>query len=48
VKFFEWAYTSGDQMADELDYVPMPDAVKKAVRAQWRRMTDASGKAIIQ
>jgi len=48
VKFFEWAYASGDQMADELDYVPMPDAVKKAVRAQWRRMTDASGKAIIQ
>ena len=48
VKFFEWAYNSGDQMADELDYVPMPEAVKKAVRAQWRRITDASGKAILQ
>jgi phosphate transport system substrate-binding protein len=48
VKFFEWAYASGDQIADELDYVPMPDAVKKAVRAQWQRMTDASGKPIVQ
>jgi len=48
VKFFEWAYASGDQMADDLDYVPMPEPVKKAVRAQWRRITDASGKPIIQ
>jgi phosphate transport system substrate-binding protein len=48
LKFFEWAYSSGDQMADDLDYVPMPDAVKKAVRAQWRRITDAGGKAIVQ
>ena len=48
VKFFDWAYASGDQIADELDYVPMPDAVKKAVRAQWQRMTDASGKPIVQ
>jgi phosphate transport system substrate-binding protein len=48
VKFFAWAYASGDQIADELDYVPMPDAVKKAVRAEWQHMTDASGKPIAQ
>jgi phosphate transport system substrate-binding protein len=48
VKFFEWAYASGDQMADELDYVPMPDAVKSVVRKQWRQMTDTSGKPIVQ
>jgi len=48
LKFFEWAYSSGDQMADDLDYVPMPDAVKKVVRAQWRRLTDAGGKPIVQ
>ena len=48
VKFFTWAYASGDQIANELDYVPMPDTVKKAARAQWQRMTDASGKPIVQ
>jgi phosphate transport system substrate-binding protein len=48
LKFFEWAYSSGDQMADELDYVPMPNTVKKVVRAQWLRMTDAGGKPIVQ
>ena len=26
LKFFDWAYTNGDKMAEELDYVPMPDA----------------------
>jgi phosphate transport system substrate-binding protein len=28
LKFFDWAYKNGAKMADELDYVPMPDAVK--------------------
>src|SRR2546429_8223304 len=28
LKFFEWAYKSGDKTATDLDYVPMPDAVK--------------------
>jgi phosphate transport system substrate-binding protein len=27
VKFFKWAYASGDKMAMDLDYVPMPDSV---------------------
>ena len=27
LKFFDWAYKNGDKMADELDYVPMPDPV---------------------
>jgi phosphate transport system substrate-binding protein len=48
VKFFEWAYTSGDQMAADLDYVPMPDSVKKVVRTQWRRISDAGGKPVLQ
>jgi len=48
VKFFEWAYASGDQIADELDYVPMPDAVKSVVRKQWRQMTDTAGKPVVQ
>jgi phosphate transport system substrate-binding protein len=46
LKFFDWAYSSGDKMAADLDYVPMPDAVKAMVRKQWEMIADASGKAI--
>lgn len=46
LKFFDWAYTDGDKMADELDYVPMPDSVKKVIRQSWGKITDTSGKAI--
>ncbi len=31
LKFFDWAYKNGDKTADELDYVPMPDAVKATI-----------------
>ena len=27
LKFFAWAYAKGDKMAEDLDYVPMPDKV---------------------
>ena len=35
IKFFEWAYTKGDAMADELDYVPLPTQQKDQTRAIW-------------
>lgn len=35
MKFFDWAYQNGDDAAAALDYVALPDAVKKAVRAAW-------------
>jgi phosphate transport system substrate-binding protein len=35
LKFFAWAYAEGDQMADELAYIPMPDSVVKDVEAMW-------------
>jgi len=38
LKFFDWAYTSGDKSADDLDYVPLPDAVKNHIRADWKRL----------
>jgi phosphate transport system substrate-binding protein len=31
LEFFSWAYAKGDSMAVELDYVPMPERVKKLV-----------------
>jgi phosphate transport system substrate-binding protein len=45
-KFFTWAYKSGDQMAADLDYVPMPDSVVSAVEKAWSQVTDASGKPV--
>jgi len=35
LKFFEWAYANGDAAATELEYVPLPGAVKDLVRKQW-------------
>ncbi|MEP7282813.1 MAG: phosphate ABC transporter substrate-binding protein PstS [Rubrivivax sp.] len=47
LKFFGWAYDNGDQMASDLDYVPMPDVVKALVRKQWAdNLKDGAGKAI--
>jgi phosphate transport system substrate-binding protein len=36
LKFFNWAYKSGTQMAADLDYVPLPESVIKQVRATWK------------
>jgi phosphate transport system substrate-binding protein len=46
LKFFEWAYSSGDKMAAELEYVALPDAVKDLVRKRWSEIKDASGKVL--
>ncbi|HET7757323.1 MAG TPA: phosphate ABC transporter substrate-binding protein PstS [Steroidobacteraceae bacterium] len=36
LKFFDWAYRSGAQMAAELDYVPLPASLIAMVRSTWR------------
>ncbi|MGH9807256.1 MAG: phosphate ABC transporter substrate-binding protein PstS, partial [Terriglobia bacterium] len=47
LKFFDWAYGKGDKLAEELDYVPMPDAVVQLIRANWKaQIKDASGKSV--
>ena len=47
LKFFDWAYTSGDKMAADLDYVPMPDSVKGLVHKLWAdSIKDAAGKTV--
>ena len=35
IKFFDWAYTNGDKIATDLEYVALPPAVKDAVRKAW-------------
>src|SRR6266478_5115509 len=34
-KFFKWAFAKGDKMAEELDYIPMPDSVVKLIEKTW-------------
>ena len=46
LKFFDWAYKNGDKVADDLDYVAMPAAVKTHIEKSWAEIKDASGKAV--
>jgi phosphate transport system substrate-binding protein len=46
LKFFEWSFKNGDQMAAELDYVAMPPPVVKLIEGQWKDIKDASGKSV--
>jgi phosphate transport system substrate-binding protein len=36
MKFFDWAFTNGGKLAEELEYIPLPKAVQDAVRAAWK------------
>ena len=38
LKFFKWAFESGDQLALSLDYVPLPDAAVKVIEASWHQI----------
>jgi phosphate transport system substrate-binding protein len=46
LKFFDWSFKNGDQMATDLDYVPMPDPVVKLIATAWKEIKDPSGKAL--
>ena len=35
LKFFKFAFAKGDKMAEELDYIPMPDSVTKLIEKTW-------------
>jgi phosphate transport system substrate-binding protein len=35
LKFFDWAFDKGDKMAEELDYVPMPNSVVTEIEKIW-------------
>ena len=48
LKFFAWAYDKGDAMADELDYVPLPDSTIKLVNASWSKVTAKDGKITVK
>jgi phosphate transport system substrate-binding protein len=46
LKFFDWAYSKGDKMAEELDYVPMPDAVVNQIRKLWGEVKGPNGQPV--
>jgi phosphate transport system substrate-binding protein len=47
LKFFAWAFAKGTKMAEELDYVPMPQKVVGSIEAMWAKsITDTSGKPL--
>ena len=46
LSFFSWAFRNGGQMAEQLDYVPMPDKVISAVEQSWKQITGPDGKPV--
>jgi phosphate transport system substrate-binding protein len=42
LKFFAWGYKNGKQMADDLDYVPMPDSVVALIEKTWKEQIKGS------
>jgi phosphate transport system substrate-binding protein len=47
LKFFAWSFAKGDKMAEDLDYVLMPDKVVKDIETTWSaEIKDASGKPL--
>jgi phosphate transport system substrate-binding protein len=48
LKFFDWAYSKGGKMAEELDYVPMPPEVVTLIKKEWSSdIHDAGGKPLM-
>lgn len=48
LKFFNWAFEKGDKMADDLDYVPLPDATIKLIQTEMSKITAKDGKIALK
>jgi phosphate transport system substrate-binding protein len=47
MKFFDWSFKHGAKMAEELDYVPIPDALSKQIAEAWKAsIKEGAGKAL--
>ena len=48
LKFFSWAYEKGGELAEELDYVPLPQAVVTLIKKSWAaEIKGADGKPLV-
>ena len=43
LKFFDWAYKNGDQLAAGLDFVTFPEPVKQKITASWDQVQGWNG-----
>jgi phosphate transport system substrate-binding protein len=46
LSFFDWCYKNGDGAANQLDYVPLPPAVKDLIRKSWAKIQGPDGKPV--
>lgn len=46
LKFFDWAYSSGDELAKSLDFVPFSAESKAIFREEWKKVVGADGKPL--
>ncbi len=46
LKFFDWAYQNGAQMAGDLDYVALPESLIKLIHSSWKQIKDTTGKPV--
>jgi phosphate transport system substrate-binding protein len=46
LKFFDWSFKNGAKMADELDYVALPESLIKLIRTSWGQIKDSAGKPV--
>ena len=46
LKFFDWAYKSGQKMAEDLDYVPLPEKLARLVQKTWQDALKVDGKPV--
>src|ERR1039457_5903897 len=46
LKFFDWAYKSGQPLAESLDYVPLPAGVVKLVEKTWQDSLKVNGNPV--
>ncbi len=45
--FFAWAFTpAGDRLAEQLHYIPLPDAVVRRVKAAWPQIVTPQGQPL--
>ncbi len=46
LKFFDWAYKHGAEMAKELQYVPLPENVVKLIEEDWAKDVKSGGQPL--
>ena len=47
LRFFDWAYANGGKLAEDLEYVPLPESLVQLIRTTWAAsVRDAGGKPL--